>query len=225
MFESADVLHRQRNRRLDDEATSIPSVAHDSVLEYPTLPPNKALQFKVAPYPRGISSLALNARLSVQFLNFFGVFFDWMTEIDVKSGPHGAMTELAHDILAMPRLNFIERLLAVAILSYCNWIERTQRMWSNFASEHLVEGQIGVLRKAGTEAGVWFDDRRHAFAWSCFMIRDTTTRGSGPWTWADSHIVLAISRIQIDAKEMQRLDGAVLCPAGFDSEEYTLNIN
>jgi hypothetical protein len=191
MFESADVLRRQQTQRIHDEALGLPVVTHDSVLEYPSRVPPEALRLKIPRYPAGVAALALKSRLSVQFLNFFDVFYGWFTATTATPGPHESMTELGHDILGMKGLSFVERVLAVAIQAYINWVERTRRKWTNFSSEHEVEVQIGVLKKKknrGPETNAPGDDGRDAFLWSCLMIRDTTVLGSGARAWADEQL-------------------------------------
>ncbi|KIW64569.1 hypothetical protein PV04_09494 [Phialophora macrospora] len=135
MFESADVLRRQQTQRIQDEALGLPVVTHDSVLEYSSPSPPEALRLKISRYPTGVAALALNSRLSAQFLNFFDVFYGWFAATTATPGPHESMTELGHDILGMKGLSFIERVLAVAIQAYINWVERTRREWNDGEEE------------------------------------------------------------------------------------------
>ncbi len=99
------------------------------------------------------------------------------------------MTELGHEILGMPGLTFIERLLAVAIQAYINWLERTIRKWSNFSSEHEVEVHVTVLKESEVHLDACDDETRDSFAWCCLMLRDTTTKESLSWRWAEKHLV------------------------------------
>ncbi len=80
------------------------------------------------------------------------------------------MTELGHDILGMPDLSFVERLLVVATRAYLNWLERTKRKWCNFSNEHEVEVQVGVLRRSEPTMATYTDDRKDAFVWCCLMV-------------------------------------------------------
>ncbi|EXJ56026.1 hypothetical protein A1O7_08957 [Cladophialophora yegresii CBS 114405] len=221
MFESADVLRRQQTQRLRDEALGLHDRTHDSVLEYPPRVPPEALQVKISRYPAGVTTLALNSRLSIQFLSFFDIFYDWFTAATTTPGPHESMTELGHDILGAKGLSFTERLLAVAVQAYINWVERARRKWTNFSSEHAVEVQIGVLKKSGrpgTDAQA--DDTRDAFLWSCLMIRDTTVLESGARAWADEQL----RELGVDAKgdlELQaKLDGLFFARPGSKHAEY-----
>jgi len=98
------------------------------------------------------------------------------------------MTELGHEVFSMPRLSFIERLLAVTIQAYINWLKRTIRKWSNFSGEHEVEVHIEVLKGLGINFDSCSDERRDAFEWCCLMLRDTTASGSLSWRWAGEHL-------------------------------------
>ena len=202
MFESALVLQREQNQRIHDEALGFPSPVDNAVLEYPSQLAIEALHSKVFHYPAGITSLALNSRLSLQFLNYFHVFWEWFLASTSVPGPHDSMTELGHDILGMPGLSFVERSLVVAIQAYLNWLERTKRKWCNISSEHEVEVQVGALRRSEPPMDTCTDDRKEAFVWCCLMIRDTSARGSVLRRWAYEHLVT----MNMKAKEERALD-------------------
>src|ERR1700744_816202 len=189
MFESTGVLQRQENQRVQDEVLGLPVAGPESVLEYPSFPLTAPLRHRISHYPPGIGALALECRLSLQFLNFFQIFFDWYETNHTTPGPHDSMTELGHEILGMPGLTFMERLLAVTIQAYINWLERTIRKWSNFSSEHEVEVHVGVLKESEAHLDAWDDETRDSFAWCCLMLRDTTTEDSLSWRWTEKHLV------------------------------------
>ncbi|KIY04211.1 uncharacterized protein Z520_00904 [Fonsecaea multimorphosa CBS 102226] len=179
MFESAAVLHRQQTQRSQDEAQGL-QLSNDSFVEYPSKPFPQALRAKISKYPPGLARLAFDCRLSLQCINFLEIFCQWLANNSSSPGPHDSMTELAHDVLAMSGLNTTERVIAVAIQSYVNWLERTVRRWSNFSSEHNVTMQIASLnQKSDLE-----DCDEDALAWACLMIRDTNPQGTGSWQWA-----------------------------------------
>ncbi|KIW86439.1 hypothetical protein Z517_01836 [Fonsecaea pedrosoi CBS 271.37] len=184
MFESAAVLHRQQTQRSQDEAQGL-KLTSDSVAEYPSQPLPRALQVKISKLPPGLACLALQRRLSLQCVNFLQLFCEWLADNSVTPGPHDSMTELGHDILAVDGLSATERVLAVAIQAYVNWLERTVRRWCNYASEHSVETQIAILAR---EVGLDDTCDGDALAWACLLVRDTTSRGSAPWGWATKYL-------------------------------------
>ncbi|OAP62654.1 hypothetical protein AYL99_01881 [Fonsecaea erecta] len=197
MFESAAVLHRQRAQRSQDEAQGL-KLADDFVVEYPSKPFPRALRNKISKYPPGLACLANEGRLSLQFVNFLEIFCDWSATNNSTAGPHDSVTELSHDILAMAGLSTTERVLAVAIQAYVNWLERTVRHWSNFSSEHSVEMQIASLSQRSD-----LDDcEEDALTWSCLVIRDTTPQGTGSWQWATKHL----STISLNEEREAHLD-------------------
>ncbi|KAJ9602988.1 hypothetical protein H2200_012283 [Cladophialophora chaetospira] len=202
MFESEAVLQRQLNQRDQDDLG--PSLTYETLLEYPSYPPAATLRDRVSHYPQGIRALALGGRLSFQFLNFFEVFFDWYIVSNTTPGPHDSMTELGHEILSMPRLTSIERLLAVTIQAYINWLERTIRNWSNFSSEHEVAVHIRALKAPEGYADACTDETRAAVAWCCLMLRDTTETDSLAWGWAVER-ASAMSVLKDREEELDRL--------------------
>ncbi|KAH0847640.1 hypothetical protein FOPE_00877 [Fonsecaea pedrosoi] len=198
MFESAAVLHRQQTQRSQDEAQGL-KLASDSVAEYPSLPLPRALQVKISKLPPGLACLALRRRLSLQCINFLQLFCEWLADNSVTPGPHDSMTELGHDILAVSGLGATERVLAVAIQAYVNWLERTVRRWCNYASEHSVEMQIAMLAR---EVGLDDTCDGDALAWACLLVRDTTSRGSTSWGWATKYL----AKMDLSAEREAYLD-------------------
>ena len=161
MFESAAILHREQSQLIQDEAQGLQlSSTPSSTPKYRTHPFPQALHAKISQFPPGLLALAHNRRLSLQVINFFHIFVDWLSnhnhQVDLSSDddgtptslnindldistPYDSITELAHTIFGLRDLTYLERLLAVAVQAYLNWWERHVRRWSNFASEHSVE--------------------------------------------------------------------------------------
>ncbi|KIW33260.1 uncharacterized protein PV07_00127 [Cladophialophora immunda] len=209
MFESAAVLHRQQALRNQDEAQGLKLPA-DSAVEYPSKPFPRALRAKISKLPPGLARLASGGCLSLQCINFLQIFCEWLANNSSTPGPHDSITELGHDILAMAGLSTTERVLAVAIQAYVNWLERTVRRWSNFSSEHSVKMQIALLaRKPDLDAC-----DGDVLAWGCLVIRDTTAPGTASWEWATKHLLT----MDLDGERETCLDRLFFSRPGFASE-------
>ena len=146
---------------------------------YPRHPFPPALSRKISKYPQGFRESALRKELSLQFIDYLDLTLQWTRD---DTGKVRLKTSGQYEILGMPKLSRVERLLATAVQAYSNFIERTEHARENKVTEQTVQTQVHVL--SAQEHTTKCD--RDLLTWVCLMLRATTSRGTDSWRWANA---------------------------------------
>jgi hypothetical protein len=172
-------------------------------LVYPRHPFSPSLCEKISRFSKGFSELALQRKLSFQFLNFLERIMTWLrTEANTASKAATSPSRMADDVLGRSNPSITERVLATALLAFCSSIERRMGQ-ANPPVEIFIQAQGKYL---ATHPDIRACVDRDALEWTALILQDTVASGTDGWKWADQ--ILRSKEVAMTAQKEAQLRDA-----------------
>ena len=181
-----------------------------STLVYPDHTFEPSICTVIAQFPPAFRELALQRKLSVQFMHVLGLVLNGMAGGQPPAGIGSPALGTMDDLLTNPDIHTVERVLAVALICCSLFPVRAHGMVHPIVEVSIQAHARSFPPGRGTSSDGLCEDE--ALDWAALVFYFTIEKGSVAWTWAIDRMVATPGDLFVESHQRKLQEDFFIIP-------------